>query len=39
MMRGTKTKVFTRRIPRSPLATAILLACPVALLAQDRAGL
>jgi iron complex outermembrane recepter protein len=39
MMQDTRSKAFTRRIPRTPLAAAILLACPVALLAQDRAGL
>jgi outer membrane receptor protein involved in Fe transport len=38
MMRNSKTKAFPRRIPRTPLAAAIMLACP-ALLAQDRGGL
>ena len=37
-MRNSKTKAFPRRIARTPLAAAIMLACP-ALLAQDRAGL
>ena len=38
-MRDSSTKGFPRRMPRTPLAAAILLACPAALLAQDRTGL
>ena len=39
-MRGSKSKtqVLPRRIPRSPVALAIMLACPV-VMAQERTGL
>ena len=37
-MQRTKSKFVSRRIPRTPIAAAILLACP-ALLAQEQRGL